>query len=65
MPAARGEQVLGVTIAVESGGVDVVVQRGGTVWMGVHARRAQLIPDDADRLAGLLLAAAAAARGEA
>ena len=42
--------------------VDVVVERGGLRWSGVHMRRAELAPEEAEQLAASLLAAAAAAR---
>lgn len=59
------DDVRAVTVRADDALVDLAVERGRGVFTGVHARRALLSPDDAQRLAGCLLAAAAAARGQA
>lgn len=70
MTAAKSAtaRVVGVHVAVLRTAepmVDVVVERAGLTWSGVHARRAHLTPDEAERLGRALLEAAAAARAEA
>ena len=67
LPAADGVgaptwRCANVIVRTVGSAVDVVVERGGPRWSGVHMRRTQLAPEEAEQLAASLLAAAAAAR---